>query len=123
MKKVYISGPMTDIENYNIKNFQIAEAKFTLAGFEVVSPVANQKIFEETENKEEKYRAVMRKDMFDLLGCNCIAMLKGWEYSNGARVELATALVCGLEVFCAETLKPLDAGIQYYFTYKIKKDE
>ena len=117
MKKVYISGPMTGIENFNIKAFQLAEAKFTIAGYEVYNPIVNAHLFKDIESEDKKYSMVMRKDLIDLLYCDCIAMLKGWEQSNGAKVELLVAQTCGLEVLCAETMQPLNAKVDYYFTY------
>lgn len=40
----------------------------------------------------------MRADIALLLGCDCIYMLRGWELSKGAKLELDVASSCGLEV-------------------------
>ncbi len=117
MKRVYISGPMTGVEDFNCKAFQLAEARLTVAGYEVVSPLSNQQLYNEA-SPEDTYKAVMQKDLFDLLACDVIAMLPDWEQSNGARVELAAAMVCNMEVIDAITLKELNAKVEYYFTYK-----
>lgn len=40
----------------------------------------------------------MRKDIALLLDCDCIYMLRGWELSKGAKLELDVASSCGIKV-------------------------
>jgi hypothetical protein len=40
----------------------------------------------------------MRADIALLLGCDYIYMLRGWELSKGAKLELDVASSCGIEV-------------------------
>ena len=40
----------------------------------------------------------MRTDLLALLSCDVIYLLRGWERSKGAGVELAVAQACGMQV-------------------------
>lgn len=48
----------------------------------------------------------LRSDIIEMLKCDAIYMLPGWENSHGARLELNVASACGLTVyFSAESLE------------------
>ncbi len=84
--KVYISGPMTGVKDYNRQAFKAAEEKIKAMGYEVVNPC---KLDHSGNGKWEEY---MRTDIKALMDCDAIYMLKGWEDSNGAIIELKLAL-------------------------------
>lgn len=98
MRKVYLSGPITgvDVKEYHAK-FERAEEFYKAAGFEVVNPV---KISDEilAKNLNAKYEDFMKADLQALKGCSHIAMLDGWEKSNGARIEREEATLSGMQV-------------------------
>ena len=94
-KRVYISGA--------IAHHDISERKTTFAdeiawGFEPVNP------FKNGLPEEAHWREHMRADIALLLGCDYIYMLKGWELSKGAKLELDVASSCGIKVLFEITL-------------------
>ena len=84
--KVYISGA---IAHYNIDErkgaFLDAENRLRAMGFNPVNPFKN-------------WREHMRADIRLLLDCEYIYMLKDWELSKGAKLELDVASSCGIKV-------------------------
>lgn len=83
-EKIYISGPMEGVENYE-ENFRKAEEDFTEAGYKVVNP-ANIDV-----------TGMSREDILDmdlklLRECDSICMLKGWKQSCGANREYGFAV-------------------------------
>ena len=87
---IYISGPITGLPDLNRDAFETAENFLRLWGFEPINPL---KIHppERTE-----YGDFMKEDLRAVLGAQGIYMLKGWQQSRGASVELDVAVVIGL---------------------------
>ena len=99
---VYISGPITGIENWQ-DNFLAAEKELLeLTGyFFVVNPVAIAKDIEKPFAKIEKtpdYTDYMRKDIKELSSCSAICMLPGWKRSQGARLEYRIAKILNMQI-------------------------
>ena len=94
---IYISGPMSKIENMNYPEFNRVAAGLRAAGHEVFNPAEVE--FDKTGMSEwgiyEKY---MDLDLEGLEKCNIIYLLKGWEYSPGARTELKRAIELKLKI-------------------------
>lgn len=92
-KKVYISGA---IAHYDLEErkaaFGNAERFLALKGYNHVNP------FKNGLPDEAHWREHMRADIALLLGCDYIYMLRGWELSKGAKLELDVASSCGIEV-------------------------
>jgi hypothetical protein len=44
------------------------------------------------------WRQHMRIDIANLLRCQYIYLLDGWQYSKGCRLELDVAMSCGLHI-------------------------
>lgn len=87
MSKIYISGPITGIEDY-MKNFDQAEKELKSVGFSVVNPA---KILSQMP-EDTKYEEYMDMSMMMLSMCDGIYMLKCWEKSTGANREYGYAL-------------------------------
>ena len=91
--KVYISGA---IAHYNIDvrkgAFLDAENRLRAMGFNPVNP------FKNGLPDEAHWREHMRADIRLLLDCEYIYMLKDWELSKGAKLELDVASSCGIKV-------------------------
>lgn len=89
MKRVYISGPMTGIPEYNAPAFQKAYFDLQEADYFPVLP---------TPPVDGKTHAeYLRDDLKILLDCDGIYMIDGWQDSKGARVEHMAALACGID--------------------------
>jgi hypothetical protein len=87
MSKIYISGPITGIDD-----FDKAEKELNSAGFSVVNPVkVLSQMPEDTEYEE--YMAMMMLSM-----CDSIYMLKGWEESTRANREHGYALATDITI-------------------------
>lgn len=90
--KIYVSGPMTGIEDFNRPAFFFAENSLLEEGHQVVNPA---KVNLGPGAKWEDY---MRVDLAGMLDCEGIYMLKGWEASKGANLELHIAKSLGFAV-------------------------
>jgi hypothetical protein len=82
---IYISGPMTGLPEFNFPAFNAAAAQLRSLGYEVINPAE----FGEGEGKT--WTDYMRKDIKALMDCTHVAVLPGWENSNGARLEVYLA--------------------------------
>ena len=86
--RTYIAGPMTGIEALNFPAFHRAAARLRATGHEVINPA------EINPDPDAGWTACMRIDLAQLVTCEAIALLPGWDRSRGARLEhhVATAL-------------------------------
>ena len=105
-KKVYISGAIAHHDLGERKAaFADAEKVLKRMGFDPVNPFKNG-LPEEAHWREEEahWREHMRADIALLLGCDYIYMLKDWELSKGAKLELDVASSCGIKVLFEVTI-------------------
>lgn len=92
--KVYIAGPMRGIPDFNYPAFNEAAADLRGQGFEVVNPA---ELFDgDSSRPAEEY---LKQDIADLVTCDEVAVLPGWQESAGARVEVQVARALGLDVW------------------------
>ena len=99
-KTIYISGPMTGIENHNFDKFYEVADHFQEQGWKVINPATN--FNGRTDLPREDY---MRVDFEDITSADAIVMLPGWKNSRGATAEYLVAIECGLEVYDGETFR------------------
>lgn len=95
MKKVYISGQISDIP-YTLAymNFKEAEQEvIDLFGYSPVNPVMLGVIY--PHFTYDDYIAI-DKALID--SCDAVYMLQGWEQSKGARIEKEYAEVVGKKI-------------------------
>ena len=91
--KVYISGKISGTDlTHTRKRFSDVADKLQSLGHEVINPLCNG--LSETDPWEEH----IAKDIINLIDCEGIYMLQGWEDSQGARIEHAVAKEIGLKV-------------------------
>lgn len=90
---VYISGPMSGIENNNFPEFEKAAQQLEELGLKVVSP---HRLGEHPDWTHEDY---MRRDIGVLMTCSHMVMLSGWSSSCGARAERDAAAAAGIQVW------------------------
>lgn len=88
--KIFISGPMTGLENYNTKEFNDAELLLREAGWTVFNPVNNG--VDQSAPRSEH----MHADLTMLLQCDIIYSLYHWDQSIGATLEFLTAKNLGM---------------------------
>ena len=90
--KVYLSGAMTGIPDYNRPKFAEAANRLRLEGHEVFNPAA--------ANLESwPLRKIFEYELSWLCReAEAIALIPGWESCKGVAAELATANVLGLEI-------------------------
>jgi len=91
--KIYISGPMTGIEIFNMPAFIDAEAKLQKEGHTVLSPAILP------VSKEISHEEYMVIDLAMLSICDAIYLLDGWEESKGAKIEYEHAWKANKLVF------------------------
>ena len=91
--KIYLSGKISGTDlTHTCKRFSDVATTLRALGHEVINPLCNG--LSETDPWEDH----MAKDIIDLLQCEGIYMLQGWEDSQGARIEHAIAKEIGLKV-------------------------
>lgn len=90
---VYVSGAMTGLPDHNFPAFHAAAGALRSMGHTVYNP-AERGIIE-----GYSWEAYLRVDILDLMNCNAIFMLDGWQHSRGARLELSIAAELGMEVW------------------------
>lgn len=88
--RVYLSGPMTGIENNNFPAFHDAAVYLRSLGYDVVSPAEIQ--------EAGTWELCLRADLRELCTCDAIALMPGWENSKGANLELHVAHRLGMGV-------------------------
>ena len=89
MTRVYILGPMTGLERKNHPAFYEAEAYLKSWGYHVENPA---------RNRAKSWFGYMRKSMRQMLTCDAVACLPGWEHSPGASKEKTVADWLGMTV-------------------------
>ena len=95
-KKIYISGRITGYEKEAEKQFNEAEKEFIARGFEVVNPMKLK------HNHDKTWEEYMREDIKALMTCDCILMLKRWEFSKGALIEFNLATKLNFKIYVEE---------------------
>ena len=100
-KRVYIAGPMKGKPSHNVEQFAIADAYLKSEGYDTANPVEIGDVFgppEAIERNPTLLNAVITRELIELMDCDAIYLLRGWENSAGARRELLHALTIGLEI-------------------------
>jgi hypothetical protein len=99
--KLYVSGPMTGIKDFNYPAFTLACRVLRECGHDVVSPheVAH---LDNGVAGSLSWKDYLKGDLAVLLPCAGIVLLPGWSASRGAKLELATALALEMHVYYLE---------------------
>lgn len=90
---IYISGPMTGLPNLNTEAFNHAEEKLRRAGWSDIRNPARLAVNEYENLPRSLY---LRSDLRQLLDCQAIFLLRGWQKSRGARLEVLIADEVGI---------------------------
>ena len=117
-QRAYLAGKMSGVPDLNFPAFHAAAAALR-EFYDVFNPA------ETFDGDTTKPRAVyMRVDIAALLECDLIALLPGWEFSEGAKLERDVAKACGIPAYTLRmdvgghvwSLTPLDAGEVLYLS-------
>lgn len=95
MKRIYIAGPITGVENYRAA-FYAAEVLFHNQGHAVMNP-ARLPAYDAFTH--EHY---MRISLAMLRACDTVYMLPNWKASRGACIEHGRASEWGMEIMYHE---------------------
>lgn len=93
--KVYIAGPMSGYEELNFPAFNRAEELLRESyGYEhVVNPA---KFHPTTDLPWVEF---LKLDLQELIDCDAVFLLEGWEKSQGATFEAVVAYILGLRLY------------------------
>jgi hypothetical protein len=99
--KVYIAGPMSGYEEFNFPAFNRAEELLRESyGYKhVVNPA---KLHPTTDLPWAEF---LKQDLRELIACDAVFLLKGWEKSRGATLEAFVAYILGLLLYKNERLE------------------
>lgn len=104
--KIYISGPISGHEDLNLPDFRSAATGLEGLGHKPVVPHDILPWVHDGEcppsyTRDDHHTAAcyLRGDMVELLQCDGILMLLGWEASVGARLEHSVASHCGIPIY------------------------
>lgn len=90
--RIYIAGPMTGLPDFNYPVFREAESVLRALGYEVESPHHNG-----GGDTSQPWQWYMRAALRQMLSCDGVALLPGWEMSSGATLEHFVARALGME--------------------------
>lgn len=96
--KIYISGPMTGLPDYNRPAFHLEAARLRALGYDVANPA------EIPEQPSNYWHVYMRLALAMMLECDCIAMLPGWPGSRGALIERKLGRILAMHVCLASDI-------------------
>jgi hypothetical protein len=98
MTAVYISGPIKNDPDHYVSNFLGAEVLLSNLGYYAMNPVVIGDTLKRALGREPTYKEYMRADCEALLHCSEVALLPGWELSDGACFEKLLAEKTGITV-------------------------
>ena len=93
--KVYIAGPMSGYEEFNFPAFNRVEE--LLRGTYGYKHVVNPAKLHRTTNLP--WVEFLKRDLLELITCDAVFLLEGWEKSRGATLEAFVAYALGLRLY------------------------
>lgn len=91
--KIYISGPITGIPDENRESFRLAAMILRSNGHEAINPHELDHIEGAT------WLDFMRRDIVEMMACDAVTTLPGWENSRGALTEIGLCERLGIPVY------------------------
>jgi hypothetical protein len=93
---VYLAGPMRGLPDFNFPAFDKARDCLTERGWNVISPADMDRADPDDAKDQTKFAARDTKAIIEK--CGTIALLPGWECSDGATAEFFLARWLGLKI-------------------------
>lgn len=90
--RIFVCGPMSGLPEFNLPAFAAATDALRAAGYYPVNPGRNG------QQPGFTWLDYMRAALHDLIDCDAVALLPGWEKSRGARIERHLAIELGMPV-------------------------
>jgi hypothetical protein len=111
-KKIYLAGPMRGYPLFNFPAFELAATHLRKLGFEVWSPAENDVEVDGFDpakpgNCAKTMSHYMQRDLPAVCNADAVALLPGWQKSEGANLEVYVARKLGKHIVDAETLQPV----------------
>lgn len=109
--KLYLAGPMRGYPEYNFPAFHEATQKLMAMGHAVWSPAQHDVNdgFDPSKDEAKPLREYMKADLVAVLNADAVAVLEGWEKSQGASLEVYVAGQCGIPTY---EVKDLLCGLE-----------
>jgi len=107
--KIFIAGPMRGYENYNFKKFDFVQKLLEDKGYSVVNPARISRKFKEKDVNSDiaVYNKMVDMQQEAEKTCNAILLLDGWQWSEGARLEVKTAANLEMQFLLEQDLTAL----------------
>jgi hypothetical protein len=102
-KHLYLAGPMTGLLEYNVPAFDAMAGDLKRRGFYVHNPADVARLL----GTEQDRVVYLRRGLQNLLSCDAVAVLPGWEKSAGAQLEVYVARALEMPVVWAHDLSPV----------------
>lgn len=99
MTRLYLSGPMSGIPDFNFPAFNAEAARLRALGWTVENPAENPKV------EGDRWELYMRQAITQMMLCDVIALLPGWGASRGANVEVYLARQLGMLITDASSIR------------------
>jgi hypothetical protein len=96
--RIYLSGPMSGLPDYNYPAFNTEAARLRALGYAVENPAENPL------PANAPWDLCMRAAIRQMLACDAVAFLPGWQHSRGANVEIELAGHLGMDVIQASSI-------------------
>lgn len=96
MKRIYIAGPMSNLPELNFPAFHGAAALLRSQGYDVVNPA------EINADPTAGWQACMRADIRELVTCDAVYFLPGFDKSRGAQLERHIAKALNMTLMYAD---------------------
>lgn len=96
--RCYLAGPMSGLPELNFPAFHQAAASLRASGYDVVNPA------EINADPTAGWTTCMRQDIAQLVTCDAIALLPGWQKSRGAKLEHHIAIQLAMREIHITTL-------------------
>lgn len=90
MTRIYIAGPMTGLPEFNYPAFFAEAERLRSLGYEVENPAANP------HPPCGSWAVYMRLALRQMLTCDAVALLPGWQQSRDALLEHTVAIDLGI---------------------------